>query len=125
MVDLIARVTPAAEVAQAFLHTTHEQLRAAQSEEWGRVAELTDFRDILVERLAEITAGQLDELDRLTLVRSLTRVQELDDEIRRRANHESSRLQDEINELDRGRAVATGYGWTRVAGASKMLDRHG
>ena len=122
---MIARVSPAAVVAEAFLNTTHEQLRAAQAEEWSRVAELADFRDILMARLAEVTAGQLAEHDCMTLVQSLARVQELDDEIRRRANHESRRLQDELNDMDQGRAVATGYAWANGSGSARMFDRYG
>jgi hypothetical protein len=125
MVELIARVTGASDVAEAFLNTTYEQLRAAQTEEWGRVAELTEFRDVLMARLAEVTASPLSEQERLTLAQSLTRVQELDAEIRRRAEHEHRRLKDEMGEVEQARTVAVGYGWANGHTQTRIFDRYG
>lgn len=125
MADAPTRVTAPSEIAQLFLRTTRDQLRAAQAEEWSIVFELADFRDLLMKRLADSTATQVDRHERDAVMRTLLEIQAIDQEITRCAHHESRRLQDELAEMRQGRAIAHGYGWASGAGPFASVDRYG
>lgn len=125
MVQGPALISPAAEVAASFLDTAREQLRAAQAAEWSTVDALADFRALLLERLAGVTAGPLSAVELETLVHAITETQNLDVEIARRAEHERRRLKDELDANDRGRRVAGGYHWASPTTNASLVDRYG
>jgi hypothetical protein len=125
MADEGLRIQSPSEIAQSFLQTARDQVRAAQAEEWSVVFELADFREVLMRRLSAVTAGPLTDHERRQLAGTIVEIQGLDEEITRRANHESSRLLDEIASTDRGRAVAHGYGWAASTRPSSLIDRYG
>jgi hypothetical protein len=118
-------IASASEVAQTFLRTARDQVRAAQSQAWNTVFELADFREILLRRLADVTAGPLSAGDRNELTHALTEVQLLDVEIQRRAEDESRRLLDELNSVEQGRTVANGYGWASASRRPAIINRYG
>jgi hypothetical protein len=117
-------VLPPTEVAETFLRTARKQLQAAQAQEWDTVYQLANFRELLLERLAKVTAGPLEPLERERMIQDLAAVQDMDAELMRQALHERGRLKDELKALDRGRAIVGGYHWASAPAPHASVDRY-
>jgi hypothetical protein len=120
-----ALVVSASEVAQSFLNTARDQVRAAQSQQWTTVFELADFREMLLKRLAVVTAGPLNKRERDELASAIVEVQALDAEIMRCAEDESQRIVGELGSVEQGRTVAHGYGWAHAPRQNALINRYG